>query len=116
MRSCFRMMTGACLIALTLGLILAAQPASAQAPAPATGVAPAPAPANVVVARLTNPPAGAAAMVAPARFTTPNPARSQARVYTVPSQGSSSTRPRLHYGYWPARREVFVAKPWLKPD
>ena len=114
MRTCFRLMTGACLIALTVGLILAARPASAQAPAPATAVAPAPAAANAVVPRLTNPPASAA-VVAPPRVATPNAVRPQARVYTVPSQGASSIRQRQRLS-WPTRRYLAAGQAVAQPE
>jgi hypothetical protein len=97
MRKLSRSIMGASLLALTVGL-----PAGmAQAQAPASGTAPSVAP------RTTNPPASTR------RYASNNPQR---RVYTVPSQGTPSTRRRLHYGYFPARREVPLYKPWLRPD
>jgi hypothetical protein len=101
----FRSVVGAGLLAPTVLLVLAAQSAPAQTPPPR--------PAPPVAPRLTNPPATAPNPARPAGFAVNNP---QSRVYTVPSQGSSSLRRRLHYGYFPARRDIDVYKPWLKPD
>jgi hypothetical protein len=106
MRMVFRSILGASVIALTVGLVLATRTAQAQAPAPG--------PVPSVAPPVTSPPASVTNPSLPPRgYVYSNPRR---RVYTVPSQGTASTRRRLHYGYFPARREVPLYKPWLKPD
>jgi hypothetical protein len=121
MRTVRRLLAGASLIALAVGLFLAARPASAQTPAPAPAVtapAPVPAPAAPAAPRLTTPAANPAMVAAP-RVATVNPrtnaVRAQARVYTVPAQGASSTKQSQHLS-WPTRRFSPLARPWLSPN
>ncbi len=110
------LLTGAGLVALVAGLVVAGRSAQAQAPAAGTArsavVAPAPRP--------TAPPVSVTNRAAPrtlAANSNLNPYAAQRRVYTVPSQGVASGAPRrLHYGHFPARREVFTLKPWIPLD
>jgi hypothetical protein len=114
MRSLSIPFASACLIALSVGLVLAARQVQAQTPAPTPVPAPAvaqPVPTNPIARSVT---------AQPARVAAPNvnvfPMRSRTRVYTVPAQGTPNGQRRLHYGYWPARRELPLFKPWLNPD
>jgi hypothetical protein len=132
MRTLVRSIPGASLIALTVGLVLAARPVRAQAPVagPAPAVVPRPATPPSVVYSV--PPGGYTYYYPypgsysyyysyPGGYTYYYPntyaTAPQSRVYTVPSQGGiTGSNRHHHYGYWPARRELFLAKPWLKPD
>jgi hypothetical protein len=96
-------------------LALAIVPGLAESRAQAQGAGSAPpsatAPVIVPTPRTAMIPAASSTMT---RSAYASPARP--RVYVVPPTATSQTRHRLHYGYWPARREVFLAKPWLRPD
>jgi hypothetical protein len=104
-----RLAIGHALLALAIVLGLAESRAQAQGagPAPPSATAPVivPTPRTAIV------PAASSTMT---HSTYASPAKP--RVYLLPRMGTSRTPHRLHYGYWPARREVFLAKPWLRPD
>ncbi len=116
MRNVFRSMMGACLIALTVSLVLTARSAPAQAPMPAPPAVSLPAPAAATaLPPLTNLPASATTAVAP-RVASTNAVRSQARVYTVPAQGATGTS-RRSLTNWPTGRYYNpLARPWLRPN